>query len=180
MKTTGHANQRAADLHWLAFLLTGHGEAGVDVVVEAIASQDATEPFFSTWMHAWSRRLVMAKALAAIRDDLARSMRRTRSERIDKSGLPARPWALDQNTTKVHLEGALLAIDVFPRAVVVVSVFEGMPLKDAAILLDADLELVRKAQMIGLRQLTLNLARMQGWTPAATNSIVLTSEAQHA
>jgi hypothetical protein len=33
---------------------------------------------------------------------------------------------------------------------------------DAAVLLDEDHDLVRKGQVIGLRELTRNLARMQG------------------
>ena len=180
MQTLEQANQSAADLRWLAFLLTGDSGTGVDVVVEAIASQDATNPYFSTWMLAWSRRVFIAKTLAAIRQNLAASARRTELRRADQSALPARTWVLDQATTKLHLERALLAIDVFPRAAVLLSVFERVPLKDAAILLDADPALVRKAQMFGLRELTLNLARMQGWMPTATRSDVLTSEMQHA
>jgi len=180
MQTLEQANQRAADLHWLALLLTGGCETGVDVVVDTIDSQDATNPFFSTWMLAWSRRVFIAKALAAIREDLAASARRTEIKRADKLALPARTWVLDQGTTKVHLERALLAIDVFPRAAVLLSVFEKVPLKDAAILLNADPGLVRKAQMFGLRELTLNLARMQGWTPTPARSDVLISELQHA
>ena len=180
MQTVEQANQSAADLHWLAFLLTGDSGTGVDVVVETIASQDATNPYFSTWMLAWSRRVFIAKALAAIRQNLAASARRTELRRPDQSALPTRTWVLDQATTKLHLERALLAIDVFPRAAVLLSVFERVPLKDAAILLDADPALVRKAQMSGLRELTLNLARMQGWTPTATSPDVLIGEMQHA
>jgi len=41
-------------------------------------------------------------------------------------------------------------------------------------------DLVRKAKMIGLRELTRNLARLQGWTSTATKSYLTTSEMQHA
>ncbi len=174
------ANQRAADLHWLAFLLTRNREASVDIAVDTIASEDATNPFFSAWVAAWSRRLAIARALAAIRDDLAASARRTESKRTKRSELPARTWTLDQDTTKLDLQRALLAIDVFPRDSVLLLVFERVPLEDVAILLDAAPDLVRKAQLIGLRELTINLARMQGWTPTATQSSAVTSELQHA
>ena len=60
------------------------------------------------------------------------------------------------------------------------SVFEGMPLEDVAILLDGEIDLVRKAQTIGLRELTRNLARIQGWTSTGNKSGVVTSEMQHA
>ncbi len=180
MQTLEQANHGAPDLYWLAFLLTGHREASLDVAIEALDFQDDQNPSFSTWMLAWSRRVVIAKALAAIRDELAASARRTASKRAQKSALPPRKWVLDRHTTKVQLERALLAIDVFPRCALLVSVFEGMSLEDAAILLDADRRLVQKGQMTGLRELTRNLARMQGWTPTATRGYVATSEMQHA
>jgi DNA-directed RNA polymerase specialized sigma24 family protein len=167
-------------IYRLAFLLTGHREPSFDLTVDALDFQDESNPFFSTWMLAWSRRVFIAKALAAIRDELAASARRTASRRVEKHALPPRNWTLDRDMAKVGLESALLAIDVFPRCALLLSVFEGMPLEDVAILLDGEMDLVRKAQMIGLRDLTRNLARIQGWTSAATKSGVVTSEMQHA
>jgi len=167
------------DLYWLAFLLTGHRGLSVDVMLQTLALPEDDNPFFSAWMLAWSRRVFIAKALAAIRDELAASARQTASERVEKPALPPRNWTLDRGTTKVQLESALLAIDVFPRCDLLLSVFEGMSLEDVAILLDADRDLVRKAQIIGLRELTRTLARSQGWTSTATGSDVDTSEMQH-
>jgi hypothetical protein len=40
--------------------------------------------------------------------------------------------------------------------------------------------LVQKAQTIGLRELTRNLARLQGWTFTVTKPYAVTSEMQHA
>ncbi len=77
------------------------------------------------------------------------------------------------------LERALLSIDAFPRASVLLLVFERVPLRDAAILLDAEPDLVRKAQAAGVRELTMNLARTQGWKSAAANSNQLTNEWVH-
>ena len=68
---------------------------------------------------------------------------------------------------------------MFPRCALLLSVFEGMSPEDVAILLDADRDLVRKAQIIGLRELTRNLALAQGWTSTAAGSDVDTSEMQH-
>jgi len=178
MQTLEQPNERATDLYWLAFLLTGHHGLSVDVTLEALVLPDDANPFFSTWMHAWTRRVFIAKALAAVRDELAASARQTTSERVEKPALPPRNWTLDRGTTKLQLESALLAIDVFPRCALLLSVFEGMSLEDVAILLDAERDLVRKAQTIGLRELTRNLARKQGWTPTATN--LDTSEMRHA
>lgn len=99
--------------------------------------------------------------------------------RFEKSALPPRSWVLDPGTAKSDLERALLSIDAFPRGAVLLLVFEGVPLRDAAILLDAEPDLVRKAQAAGVRELTINLARMQGWKSAATNSNKLTNEWVH-
>jgi DNA-directed RNA polymerase specialized sigma24 family protein len=170
MQTLEQANERAMDLYWLAFLLTGHHGLSVDVTLEAMAPPDDANPFFSAWMLAWSRRVFIAKALAAVRDELAASAREMASEHAEKVALPPRNWTLNGDTSKAQLESALLAIDVFPRCALLLSVFEGMSLEDVAILLDAESDLVRKAQMIGLRELTRNLAGMQGWAHTVASS----------
>ena len=175
----GQTEQRVADLYRLAFLLTGHREHGVDAAIQALDSQDSANPFFSTWMRAWSRRLVIAKALAAIRGELVSSARRTASRRTEKAALPPRDWALGDDTTKAQIESALLAIDAFPRCALLLLAFEGVSLEDAVILLDSDRDLVRKAQTIGSRELTSNLARMQGWH-STSKRLLVTSEMQHA
>jgi DNA-directed RNA polymerase specialized sigma24 family protein len=180
MQTLEQPNNGAADLYWLAFLLTGRPEPSIDVTLEALDVEDGANPFFSTWMLAWSRRVVIAKALAAIRDELGESARRMVSKRGEKATLPPRNWALGRDTTKGQVESALLAIDVFPRCALLLLVFEGLSLDDAALLLDGDRELVRQAQVTGVRELTRNLARMQGWTSTATRSCVFRSRIQHA
>jgi len=55
----------------------------------------------------------------------------------------------------------------FPRCAILLSVFERVSIEDAAVLLDVDRELFRKAQAIGLQELTRNLAGIQEWTPSA-------------
>jgi len=179
MQTVEQAGKRVADLYWLAFLLTGHRRLSVDATLGAAGFPDDANPFFSAWMVAWSRRVFIAKALATIRNELAASARRTASKGAEKIALPPRNWTLDRDTTKVQLESALLTIDVFPRCALVLSVFEGVSLEDVALLLDSERDLVRKAQMVGLRELTRNLARKQGWTSTASKSYVVTSEMQH-
>jgi DNA-directed RNA polymerase specialized sigma24 family protein len=165
VQTLSDKSRHAAGLHWLAHLLTGQYDLSVDVVADVTAAQAGGNPYFSNWMEAWSRRIVIAKALAAIRHDLAASALRTKPKRLDRPALPQQGWVLDGSASRSELERALLSIDVFPRAAVVLSVFERVPAADVAVLLDADIDLVRKAQAIGLRELTTNLARMQGWKP---------------
>jgi len=180
MQTLEQSNNGAADLYWLAFLLTGRREPSIDVTLEALDVQESANSFFSTWMLAWSRRVVIAKALGVIRDELAASARRMAFRRREKAALPPRNWALGRDTTKRQIESALLAIDVFPRCALLLLVFEGISLDDAAILLDGDRDLVRQAQVTGVRELTRNLARMQGWTSAATGLFAIRGKFQHA
>jgi DNA-directed RNA polymerase specialized sigma24 family protein len=56
--------------------------------------------------------------------------------------------------TTPELERALLAIDLFPRCALLLTVFEKLSLDDAALLLNADRALVRKAQSQALLELT--------------------------
>jgi len=156
-KNTAEIEKATVDLYRLAFLLTGRQDFSIDVAADAVTSQDYANSFFADWMRGWRRRLVIAKALAAIHDELADSARRTEIASTANSRMP-RNWSLSPDTTKADLEGALLAIDLFPRATLLLLVFEGLRVADAAALLNADPDLLKKAQAIGLRELTANLA----------------------
>jgi len=159
MPTLEQTNRQAANLYWLAFLLTGNRETSLDAAVEALDAPDGN-PFFSTWMLAWSRKVVIAKALAAIRVELAASAQRIAEARSRKSASPSGNWTPARDVTKAELERALLAIDAFPRCVLLLSLFEGLSIDDATVLLDVDRDLVRKAQAFALAELTTNLAGM--------------------
>jgi hypothetical protein len=95
----------------------------------------------------------MAKAVAAIRDELRASVR-CRELAREPGPAPLRKWSLPASTTNTQIERALLAVDLFPRAAVLLSIVEGISIAGAATVLDADVTLVRKAQAIGVRELT--------------------------
>jgi hypothetical protein len=156
-KSADEIRKEAADLYWLAFLLTKRQDISIDIASDTAVSEDYESSAFSDWMRGWQRRLVIGRALTAIHDELADSARRTQLARLNGWVAP-RNWSLSPDTTKADLEQALLAIDPFPRAALLLLVFEGVRIADAAILLDADPALVRKAQAIGLRELAANLA----------------------
>jgi DNA-directed RNA polymerase specialized sigma24 family protein len=157
-KNTENIRKDAADLYWLAFLLTGRHDISIDIAADTAVAGDDERPFFAKWMQNWQRRMVMGRALTAIRDEVADSARRTELVRVNSFWAAPRNWSLSPDTTKADLEKALLAIDLFPRAAVLLLVFEGLRMADATTLLDADPALIRKAQAIGLRELTANLA----------------------
>jgi DNA-directed RNA polymerase specialized sigma24 family protein len=160
MPSLNQTNRQAADLYWLAFLLTGQREASVDATAEALDSAEAN-PFFSAWMLAWARKVVIAKALGAIRQELAASALRIASARGGNTSSRPRNWSPADGASKAELERALLAIDAFPRCVLLLSLFEGLSIDDATVLLDVDRELIRKAQVFALQELTQNLAAIQ-------------------
>jgi hypothetical protein len=162
-RNTEDIRKNASDLYWLAFLLTEHQDFSIDIAADAAAvSGDNASPFFAEWMRGWQRRLVIGRALTAIHDELSDSARRTQLARVHGlaggSAVPPRNWSLNPDTTKADLQQALLSIDLFPRAALLLLVFEGIRMADAAILLDADPSLIRRAQAKGLRELTANLA----------------------
>jgi DNA-directed RNA polymerase specialized sigma24 family protein len=157
-KNTENIRKHAADLYWLAYLLTERQDLSIDIAADTVVSGDDESPFFAEWMRSWQRRLLIGNALTAIHDELADSARRTQLATVNHSAALPRNWSLSPDTTKGDLEQALLSIDLFPRAALLLLVFEGIRMADAAILLDADPSLIRKAQAIGLRELTANLA----------------------
>jgi len=170
METLEVAKRNVGDLHWLATLLTGCRKIAIEVTFDAISSPQEANAFFSNWMHAWSRRMVIAKALSAVSEDLARSARRTAFRRGETAAFPPQSWTLDRQTTRPDLERALLKVDIFPRAAVLLVLFEKVPLHDAAILLNSEPDLVRKALAVGARELTINLATSQGWKSDGTGN----------
>ena len=147
-----------SELLWLAYLITGNRELSVDAVVNA-ADFDANNPFFRNWMISWSRKLVIARALADVERDMAASLERTRRLRHPRlQGFPSPQWSLDSHRDKAELERAMLAIDLFPRCALVLRVFERVSLEDTATLLGAGKDEVKRGQAIGLAEMVRNLA----------------------
>jgi len=178
MRSLKQVESQAADLYWLAFLLTGNRETSLDVALDAAELRTDANPFFSTWVLRWSRKIAISKALAAIREELRLSAGAVRNRPTQSRASAPKNWRLGPDATKVQLERALLAIDVFSRCVVVLSVLESLPLEDVAILLDEDRELIRQARAEGLHVLVRNLS-IQTEAPAAIAPPLL-GEFQHA
>ena len=180
MQIPDEANDRAVELYWLAYLLTGDRAPSGDLALEALDAENQASRFFSNWMLGWSRRVVISKALAAVGAELGASVRRTGLRRVRRTVPLPRNWQIAPETTKLQLERALLAIDLFPRCALVLSIFERLSPDDTAVLLGCDIEAVRKGQVIGLVELTCNLTRMQSGTSGVADSNVIGSEYQHA
>lgn len=159
-----------SELLWLAYLLTGDRATSVEAVASAMDMDDAGNPFFRNWMVSWSRKLVIAKALNVVESAMAESVERTQRRNCPRpAGMPGRNWRLDPAADKADLERALLAIDLFPRCAVLLTIFEKVSEEDAATLLNADRQLLRTAKAIGLAELTWNLAQPR-WQAAGLRS----------
>ena len=152
--------EHMAELYWLAFLITGDQDQSVDAFIDAVEF-DEPAPTSRGSMLSWARKLVIVAALDAVRSQIRDSKRRTRiaAKTCDPSlGLMAKAVIGLPQLTKSDLEQALLAIDVFPRCALLLTFFEGLSINDVSILLDADWELVKAAQVEGTVELTRNLA----------------------
>jgi hypothetical protein len=152
----------ASDLYWLGYLLTGDSEQAAQAFSSALEFEDAANPVFRGFMVSWARKLVVASALATMTAKLrASALRVERSELSDSpqhAGLPPPGWISSRSLGGPELERALLAIDVFPRCALLLTIFEKLSIHDAALLLNSGEPLLRKAQARALIDLTHNLA----------------------
>jgi hypothetical protein len=183
MRTREQLSNDVTALYRLAFLITAARDLSIGLAADALAFHHAPGPSFPDGITGSARVLVMAEALMAIGGELAASARRTQSSPAEPRQALPRARTLDQGTTWAELEQALLAIDVFPRCALLLTVYEGLSLDVAAILMDTNRELVRKAQILGLWELTCNLAKLQGWipsVPAEAGSYAVTREVRDA
>lgn len=168
----GSTARHAASLYRLAFLLTGRKDISVEIAADSTPCEEEANSYFLAWMRAWARRLAIVKVVAEIREELAESALRTKQARFEMLQAPDRDWSM--NASEADIEEALLGIDVFPRAALLLLIFEGVRVADAAVLLDADVSLVKKGQAIALTHLTANLARnTKGPVPALIAAFAL-------
>ena len=155
--------ENSSELYSLAFLLTGNTDRGVEAFNRAL-DFDEDNPVFGKFMNAWARKLIIVEALATIRNELRTSKQRViraaEGELAKDVRLKKRPYI-----GREEFEEAVIAIDSFPRCAMLLTIFEGMSTKAAAVLLNEDEALTRKAQRIGIVQLTHNLAGDSGRDP---------------
>jgi hypothetical protein len=159
----------ARSLCWLAFLLTGDWNMSIEAVIAVATWEEATSTRLASWVAHGLRRLVTVAALSATGDELRQSARRTGQAPMPDLTEPTRaPIPLchaARTVTRSDLSQALLAIDLFPRCALLLTVFEEYCIDDAAQLLGADEALVRKACALGAVELTRNILLGTGCSP---------------
>jgi hypothetical protein len=170
--------KRAEELYRLAHLFMGDRELSMNLVLETIHSQNGSEGLFALGMHASLRKQFIARVLARFRGKLSLSATRLVSEQTEEE-LPSAGGSFDPSSTAAHIEHVLLAIDIFPRCALLLTVFERFSLDDASILISSHPQMVLKGRIAGLRGLTRRLAKMGNCHPSS--QIALTEcEVRHA
>lgn len=159
----------STELYWLAFLLTGNTERGVQAFDQALDFASDDNPGFDGFMKDWARKLVIVEALGAIRKELRTSIERTARVAAEDRLLGSVGWVraaiARPEIVKESFEQAVIGIDAFPRCAMLLTIYERMPIGDVSLLLGVDESLTRAAQRIGVVQLTRNLARRGGRDP---------------
>jgi membrane protein DedA with SNARE-associated domain len=159
-------NEAPAKLTWLTQLMAGDTVSHSSSLVEPVRPRGVSNQFFVDWMVTWSRKLVIAKALGRVTGELRDSVNGMALAGCSGLTSPLPNDSLIQfSLDRPQIERGLAALDVLPRCAVLLTVFEGLSLKDAAILMGTNQQLVAAAQAIGLYELIANLAQEQGLGP---------------
>jgi DNA-directed RNA polymerase specialized sigma24 family protein len=132
--------------------------------------EDSANSVFRGFMISWARKLVIAEALSGIRPQLRESLRRLQVEPWPVGRLPSEAVAVWRSVDKSEFERAVLAIDVFPRCVVLLTVFERLSTAESALLLNTHVDVVKQAQRRGLIELARNVAIGRGWDPSSAKN----------
>ena len=165
MYTVEDAYGPASNLYWIAFLLTARVELSFSVVTEVLDSDNGIELISSPQGLPHLRRRVITKALEAIREEVAASAQQTALQSSDRTVMPLSSWFIGPDISPAQLEEAFFTIDVFPRCALLLTVFEGLQVDDAAELLHSDCELIRRGREAGLWELTRSLGSIAALVP---------------
>ncbi len=149
--------QTPEQLAWLSNLITGENQPDPDPIFEPLCSRDSANPFFRQWSNVWFRKLVLAKTLDRVAAELKDSARRTAGLNRPRNGSAALPLV-----GRYQLERALLTLDLFPRCVILLTMFEQLSVEDTAILLDANKDLIEKTRGTAMAELYASVAHKQG------------------
>jgi hypothetical protein len=146
--------EQSSELYSLAFLLTGDVDRSVEAFDRALDFEEE---------YATARELIIDEALGTIRTDLRASKQRV--ARAADEGLANPRWKPRAYIGREEFQEAVIAIDAFPRCAMLLTIFEGKSIEEASVLLHEDERLTRKAQRMGIVQLTSNLAGEGGRDP---------------
>ena len=151
-------------LEWLTSQITGDKVSEPEGALELLVPRETENATFARWIRAWSRKLAIARALGTVAAELkvsASSMELVDPTQLRKLVRRNLDWLSSVN--RVVLERGIAAIDLFPKAVLLLTVFEKLSLADVAILMRVPKETVTNAKAIALRELSRALTGGQEW-----------------
>ena len=157
--------KNSTELYQLAFLLTGNSDRGIQAFNSALDfDEEDANPVFGGFMNQWARKLIVVEALGTIEKELRASKQRVARIAASEVSGDAK-WKRRADIDREEFEQAVLSIDAFPRCAMLLTIFEGMSIADASVLLHAPESLTGAAQRIGVVQLTRNLTAGGGRDP---------------
>jgi len=165
MYTVEDAYGPASNLYWIAFLLTGRSELSLNVILEVLDSENGLDLISSPQTLPGVRTRVIIRALAAIREEVSAWAQQAALQSSDPTVLSLSSWPIGPNITQAQLEEAILDIDVFSRCALLLTVFEGLTVDEAAELLYSNREMIDCGREGGLRELTRNLSSITSDIP---------------
>ena len=138
-------NSVVTGLYWLAFILTGSEDISVNVTAEVLSSASGNLRRAVSFGRLPLRKpncdgratAIGCKPITTVSSEL-------------RAGLDALPDFFE-------VRDALLAIDLFPRYALLLTVFEGFSVRDAARCLDSNEQSIRDARSDGLLALARNM-----------------------
>jgi hypothetical protein len=152
--------EESSQLYSLAFLITGNADRSVEAFDRAL-ERDEENSNFGEFMTSWARKLIIVEALGTIAPELRASKQRV-LRAGDADALKNVRWKRRPNIDREAFEEAVIAIDALPRCAMLLTIFEGLSTRAASLLLNEGEALTRKAQRMGIVQLTQNLAGDNG------------------
>ena len=136
-----------ARLYLLSLLLTANAELAEKCFVAGLETSKVSNPVFKDWAQSWARRTIVQNAIRMIQP---------RPTDI----LPSATVA-DHDGTQPAAIAAILALPAFDRFAYVLSVLEGYPLQECALLLDCRRDGVVTARMRALQNVVQSIERRE-------------------
>jgi DNA-directed RNA polymerase specialized sigma24 family protein len=135
-------------LYRLSLLLTGNQVAAEKCFVQGLSDSKESNQVFKEWAEAWALRTIVQNAIQVIHPRPADSMS---SENVS-----------DCDVTEPAEIAAILELPAFDRFAYVLSVLEGYPLQECALLLNCTRGEVNSARMRALQEIVKSIERRDG------------------
>jgi hypothetical protein len=143
------------NLYMLSLALTADPVKAEQCFVSGLDDCTTNNQVFIEWAGSWARRVVIKNAIRMIAPEAERASRRPGSAMSAQRRIGDRPQAVPEEIS------AVLDLPPFERFVLVMTVFEGYPDQDCALLLGSTKESVLQARVKALERLAAGAVRAE-------------------